>query len=154
MRSTRTLLALTVAALLAGCAITTVKPIAGNDTKTKGFRYYEAKPLLIVTQDGAQIVFIPNLDRAYAIQYRAFMTKHEIKLTMTEGWWYKEIHEKSDPADFIKGLIALGQEALEAATAAGAKAALDPVAGKLVGIYEFRFDGQGNIQTMHRLYPY
>ena len=153
MRLTRTLLALTVATLLAGCAITTVTPVARDDTKTKGFRYYEAKPLLIVTQDSAQIVFVPNLDRAYAIQYRAFMTKHEISLTMTEGWWYKEIHEKSDPAEFIKGLIALGREALETATAAGAKAASDPVSGKLVGIYEFRFDGQGNIQTMHQLYP-
>lgn len=147
----RHLLVLMLVFSAAGCAYTEVKRIAGNDTDTKGFRYYEAKPLLVVTDSTVQIVFVPNLDRAYAVRYHAFLTKHEIKLTNTEGWWLKEVHEKSDPAEFIKGLIALGQEALKAAAEAGAKAASQPVAGKLVGVYQFVFDGNGNIQEMKEL---
>jgi hypothetical protein len=146
----RTVFALVATTLLcaSGCAFTTVKPAGPG---TYGFRYYEAKPLLIVTATATSVVFIPNPDKAYAVSYYAFLAKHEVTLKMKEGWWFEEVSDKSDPTEFVKGLIALGQEAIKMAAAGAAKAASDPADGKLLGVYEFVFDDSGNIKEMKKL---
>lgn len=147
MRKITFVLVFALAAASIGCAYTTVKPATEG---TRGFRYYEAKPLLVVTDSSTSVVFIPNPDKAYAVRYIAFLSKHEITLKMKEGWWFEEVNDKTDPSEFVKGLISLGKEAIQAAVSA-AKAASDPVDGKLVGVYEFVFDGNGKLTKMKKL---
>lgn len=133
-----------------GCAWTTVEPIKADDRKTEGFRYFDPKPLLVVTDTNTQIVYVPNYSKAYAVRFGAFLAKHDMKLTIADGAFFKEIDDKQDPTEFIKGLVALGQDALKAASSA-AKAAADATAGQLVSIYEFEFDEFGNIKGLHQL---
>jgi hypothetical protein len=135
-----------------GCAWTTVTPVAKDDRTTPGFRYYDAKPLLLVTKTNTQIVFVPNYSRPYAVSFGAFLAKHEMKLTITDAVFFKEIDDKQDPSELVKGLIALGQDALKAAASA-ASAASDAVAGELVAVYEFKFDDNGNITAMKQVVP-
>lgn len=145
----RTLIIVGLAIYMGGCAWTTVQPIKGDDRETNGFRYYDPKPLLVVTETTTQIIFVPNYSRPYAVRFGAFLSKHDMKLTIADGAFFKEIDDKQDPTELIKGLIALGQDALKAASSA-AKAAADQTAGKLTGIYEFVFDQQGNITELKR----
>jgi hypothetical protein len=135
---------------VSGCAWVSVKPIPGSDLTTKGFRYYDAKPLLVVTDTNTQVIFVPNYSRAYAVRFGAFLAKHDFKLTIADGVFFKEVDDEQDPAEFLKGLVTLGQEALKAASSA-AKAASDPVGGKLVAIYEFEFNDRGDIVGLRDL---
>ena len=143
----RIALVVSLVAASMGCAFTTVVPAGEN---TPGFRYFEAKPLLVVTKDSTRVVFVPNPDKAYAVRYYAFLSKQEITLKMKEGWWFEEVSDKRDPTVFVKGLVAIGEEAVEAGVSA-AKAASESVDGNLVGVYEFVFDDQGNIERMKKL---
>jgi hypothetical protein len=146
----RILIIFSLAIFITGCAWTTVTPILANDRETKGFRYYDPKPLLVVTDTNTQIVFVPNYSRPYAITFGAFLSKHDMKLTIADGAFFKELDDKQDPTELVKGLIALGQDALKAASSA-AKAAADATGGKAVGIYEFVFDNEGNIVRLKKL---
>ena len=150
MEFRRALVVIAVIASMSGCAWVSVKPIAGTDTKTKGFRYYDVKPLLVVTVTNAEIVYVPNYSKAYAVRFGAFLAKHDMKLTITDGAFFKEVDSKQDPAEFLKGLVSLGQEAIKAASSA-AKAASGPTGGKLVAIYEFEFSTDGSITGMKPL---
>lgn len=139
-------------AVLSGCAWTIVKPIAGSDRITEGFRYYDTKPLLVVTDSSTQVIFVPNYSRAYAVKYGAFLSKHDVKLTIADGAFFKEIDDKQDPTELVKGLVALGQEAMKS-LATVAKAASEPISGKLVAMYEFNFDSEGNFIGLTPIWP-
>lgn len=138
--------------LLNACAWVSVKPVKPTDTETNGFRYYDTKPLLVVTDTNTQVIFVPNYSRAYSLSFGAFMSKHDITLETKDGTFFTKIDDKQDPAEFLKGLVALGQDAIKAAGQA-AKAASDPVAGKLVALYDFVFDANGVFQKLNKIYP-
>lgn len=140
------------AMVLGGCAWVRVMPISAEDRTTSGFRYYDAKPLLVVTDTNTQVIFVPNYSKPYAVRFGAFLAKHDLKLTITDGVFFKEVDDKQDPAEFLKGLFAIGQEAIKAASSA-AKAASDPVGGKLKSLYEFQFDNQGNFTGLKDITP-
>jgi hypothetical protein len=93
---------------------------------------------------------VPNYSKPYAVRFGAFLAKHDMKLTIKEGAFFSEIDDKQDPSELVKGLIALGQDALKAASST-AKAAADQTAGKLIVIYEFKFDEQGNLIGLKKL---
>lgn len=73
-----------------------------------------------------------------------------MKLTITDGVFFKEIDDKQDPSELVKGLVTLGQEAIKAASSA-AKAASDETSGKAVGVHEFVFDETGTLTRMKEL---
>ena len=128
----------------------TVQPLKADDRETNGFRFYEAKPLLVVTDTNTQIIYVPNYSRPYSVQFGTFLAKHDIVLE-TDGALLKKIEDKTDPTEFIKGLIALGGQALTEAFKKSAAAASEPVSGKVIAVYDFIFDDKGNIMELKKL---
>jgi hypothetical protein len=144
-------LALTLAGTgLSGCAWTRITPVAPNDTVTPGLRIYDSKPLLFVTTGGGQINFIPNPDKAYAVRYGAFLAKNNIDIQLDHGI-VKGLKNDLDSTKLIELLQALAEKALPALT--GSATAGTPVAGIPVAVYEFQFDGYGNLVGL-RLVPF
>lgn len=142
---------------LSGCAWTKAVPVDYDDhskwfkLRTEGFRVYEPKPLLIVTDANSKIVFVPNFNRGYAVQFGTFLAKNDIELNVDDGVLVKVV-SKQDSTNFLKLIQALGEKALEQA---GKLAALgDTVEGTIpgkVGVYEFLFDAQGNFTGIRKI---
>ena len=99
-----------------------------------------------------QIVDVPNYSRGFAVSHGAFLSKHDFKLTLSEGAFFGNIDDSQDPAEFLKGFVMLGQEAVRALSPA-AKAASEAVSGKLIAVYEFEFDAHGKVMGLKKLAP-
>lgn len=83
---------LSVTALLAGCAGTTVRPVGDTATeeRAKGIRYYESAPFLLVYTDGkggvvSQVIFLPDVTTKRSIDPFAVLAQNETTLTFTDG---------------------------------------------------------------------
>lgn len=136
--------------LAISCAWVEVEPIRGDEANTMGFRFYESKPILVVTDSNTQIVFVPNYSRAYAVRFGAFLAKHDLTLE-TDGVFLKKVVSTQDPAEIIKGLIAVSRDVLKEAAKVGATAASEPVSGRVIAVYDFVFDEDGNIRELNKL---
>ena len=136
--------------LCAGCAATSAVPVPYADRATEGFRVYDPKPMLLVTSKSAQIVFIPNLDRGYAVRFWAFLAKNDITLKTTDGAM-TELSSHLDTTAALTLLQTLGQEALKQVDKL--KALGGPVDGTIPGkegLYEFQFNERGEFRGLKR----
>ena len=66
----RLAIALVLPVALASCAYTSVKRVDFNDTKQRGIRVYDPKPVLIVNCDATTLAFLPDFSRGYTVQPR------------------------------------------------------------------------------------
>jgi hypothetical protein len=139
--------ALLVASLVASCAYTDVVPVHPEDKSTWGVRVYDVKPLLLVTPAETKIIFVPNYDRAYAVRFGAFLAKNDFKI-MVENGALKQLDSNLDSTGIIELLKTVAEKALPALlkTTGGEAQSPPPVA-----LFEFIFDGQGNIAEVRRL---
>jgi len=141
--------------LLQGCAGISTKPFMGADDKQEGIRFYEPTPFLIVTNLKTQTVMIPNPKRGVAINFKTWLAKHKAEIKAEQGS-LTSLSSDADATAIPEGIITLmqtlGEKALDAAIAAaksgaGAAAMGDSVDGTITnkeGIYEFKFDKDGN----------
>jgi len=138
---------------LSGCAYTTAKPVDFTDRDTKGFRVYEPRPLLVVTDKSTQVVFVPNFDRGYAVRFGAFLSKNDITLKTTEGA-LTEISSNIDTTAALTLFQTLGQTALQQVDKLKALGAT--VEGKIPsmeGVFDFEFDAAGRFTGLKKLTP-
>lgn len=145
-------LALLLMLLVAGCAYVTAKPLkSSSDTTTEGIRVYDIKPILVVSNQTVEVKLIPNADRAYAIQFGAFLAKNDVTLEL-ENTAFKKITANMDSTRFIEFLENLGKAAIENAEKLGALGGeTRGSAPRSVWVYDFVFDGNGNIKELRPL---
>ena len=137
------------AIFLAGCAYTDAVPVAYDDASTWGVRVYDVKPLLFVYEKNTQIQFVPNYNRAYAVQFGEFLAKNDFKLSLDTGS-ITQVQTNLDSTDFIKLLSAIAPNLIPPAGLGSSQPAA--VNDHLVGIYEFEFDDFGNLVGLRRIY--
>lgn len=136
--------------LCSGCAATTAVPIAPGDRTTKGFRIYDPKPMLLVTNKSTQVFFVPSYDRAYAVRFWAFLAKNDLTLKTADGAM-TELGSHIDTTATLTLFQTLGQEALKQVDKL--KALGSNVDGTLTGkegLYEFEFDANGKFAGLKR----
>ena len=94
---------------LAACAYATAVPVDYNSNKD-GFRVYDVKPILIVNGQNISIELIPNYNKAYAVQFGAFLAKQDFTLDIQKGFITKLDSKQDSTAiipllqDIVKGL--------------------------------------------------
>jgi len=131
--------------------MTTIHPVAYNDDHTGGFRIYDPKPLLIVTDTNATVVFIPNYSRGYAVNFHAWLAKNTSSVKQADGG-VNEMNVNLDSSDFLNFLGQLGQKALEqAATLKGLSSQVGGAIADRQGVYEFVFDARGDFTGLRKI---
>jgi len=139
--------------LLASCATTTAKPVKYSDTTTEGFRFYDPQPLLVVTCQQVQIAEVPDFERGYAVQYRAYLAKNESSMKTASGL-LSESSAKLDDTALLSLLQAWGEKALgavESLAGLGAATVSGTIPGML-GVYRLTFDSAtGQLTGVERL---
>src|SRR5262245_18123363 len=85
---------------LAACATATAIPVDYNST-VPGFRVYDVKPILIVNVQSVTGELIPNYNKAYAMQFTAFLAKNDFTVEIEKGF-IKKLDGKLDSTKFIE----------------------------------------------------
>jgi len=140
-----------LATLASGCAYTTAVPVGYTDRTTEGVRVYDPQMLLVVTCENVQVTAVPDYQRGYALQAKAYLAKNEATFKTTEGL-LGEVDTKLDTTGLLSLLQGLGETALEQA---GNLAALGAsVSGSLKGmegVWLLRVDDYGAVADLRQL---
>lgn len=140
-------LALTLAA---GCAWTSVKPVDHADRAEPGLRIYDPKPLLVVTSESASIVYVPDFERAYRVEFGAVLSKNNVTVKTSQGT-LTDLGSQLDTTAPLTVVQNLGQTALEQLPKLKALGA--DVSGTIpgqAGVYELVYD-KGRFAGFRRL---
>ena len=128
---------------LAACAYATAVPVDYNSNKD-GFRVYDVKPILIVNGQNISIELIPNYNKAYAVQFGAFLAKQDFTLDIQKGFITK-LDSKQDST----AIIPLLQDIVKGLPLGGVPKAMS---GEVQGgiqdrfqVYEFVFSDDGSL---------
>lgn len=126
----------------AGCAYVTAVPVKPGD-RISGLRVYDVKPLLVVSGQNTEIKIVPNYNRAYAMQFGAFLAKNEFKMTLKDGI-VSQLDANLDSTEFITLLAKIvdkvpvpGQGLSDQRTAGGVQDRFQ--------VYDIVFDDHGNL---------
>jgi len=134
--------------LLTGCAGMHSRPLLSceDDAHSRGFRYYEASPYLLVQTDNdgglkSQIIFLPDETKKQSIRPFSFMASITITLDFDRGILSHGVHDVDEtvvPAALVS--------ALEKAAAAviGANTATDKKQRTVPAPYLFKILIKGN----------
>lgn len=144
-------MALTAGSMCSACASTIAAPVSFADRETKGFRVYDPKPMLLVTNKNAQVFFVPNYSRGYSVRFWAFMSKNDLTLKTADGAM-TELGSHIDTTATLTLFQTLAQEALKQVDKL--KALGSNVEGTITGeegLYEFLFDANGNFTGLGRV---
>lgn len=146
---TRMLVSLSVAAGLAGCAYVTAVPVKPGD-KVSGIRIYDVKPILVVNGAEAQIHIVPNYNRAYALQFGAFLAKNDFTAKMTNGV-LSEVQANMDSTEFISLLKELLKTVGPKGLSGEAQKAANGGVQDRFQVFDFVFDRDGNLVALRPL---
>lgn len=69
---------------ISGCAYVTAQPVKPGD-KVNGIRYYDVKPLLVVSGQNVTVQYVPNYSRGYALRFGAFLAKNDFEANVGNG---------------------------------------------------------------------
>lgn len=143
--------ALLLAALLGGCAYVTAVP-APPGSSVSGIRIYDVKPLLIVNGENVTIELVPNYNRAYALQFGAFLAKNNFEASIANGQ-ITNVKADMDSTEFIKVLTALIEKLPGPGQGFSGPGAKTPSGGiqDRFQIYEILFDNSGNLSELRPL---
>lgn len=149
----RLILCLLAASLsaVAGCAYVSSKPVA-SDSKEEGLRYYEPKPLLVVSGSQASVIFVPNYSKAYALRFGTFLAKHDLTAEFQSGMLSK-ITSNQDSTALSLAILATVNKALDTGKpifSAFSDKSADAKAQKFQ-VFEILFDEQGNVSKLKAL---
>ncbi|WP_131833445.1 hypothetical protein [Ancylobacter aquaticus] len=135
-----------MAPLLGGCAYVTAIPVPPDST-IEGIRFYEVKPILIVNDQAVDIQMVPNYNRAYALRFGSFLSKHTMDVTFERGF-IKAMKSEQDATAFIQLLTTLADKI--PLTSFSGTATTGGATGRF-GVYEFVFDEEGNLVRLRPL---
>lgn len=141
------ILAFLLTPLLGGCAYVTAIPVPPDST-IEGIRFYEVKPILIVNDQTVDIQMVPNYNRAYALRFGAFLSKHTMDVTFERGFIQK-MKSEQDSTAFIALLTTLADKVPTLTSFSGAGTA-GGATGRF-GVFEFVFDEEGNLVGLRPL---
>lgn len=146
------LAALTLISLLvAACSITSgTEVLPGHENKVQGVRYYLPKPILIVQNNTARVEFIPNTDRVFALHFGAFLAKNNSEVTINTNGTLGVLKANLDSTDALASIEALLERTLGASNLSEGGVS-DRESGISVAVYEFVFDGAGNLTDLRKL---
>lgn len=139
-----------IAITCTGCAYVTAVPVKPG-SNVQGIRIYDVKPILIVDGATTQIHMVPNYNRAYALQFGAFLAKNDFQVKMSNGI-LSEVHANMDSTDFIKFLsdILKQVEAANGLSDVGTPSASTGVKDRFQ-VYDFVFEDNGNLKELKPL---
>ena len=126
--------------LACGCSWTRVRPLQSFDDKeSAGVRFYSMRPYLLVTDDGTEIVYLPDYTRGYRVTWGSLLCKVKQEVELENGVALKSSGSEIDCTSFLGALGEIfkgaGAEAVKGAVAAGAR-----TQGKFKALYELTFD--------------
>ncbi|HEY8334250.1 MAG TPA: hypothetical protein VIQ05_10710 [Tardiphaga sp.] len=133
--------------LLGGCAYVTAVP-APPDSNVQGIRFYEVKPILIVNDQEVKVEMIPNYNRAYALQFGAFLARHRMDIAFERGFVKAMVSDQDSTAviELAKAIVNKLPDGLGFSgpgTESGAS-------GRF-GVYEFVFSDNGDLLYLRPL---
>ncbi len=142
---------LTALLLSLGCASTQVRPVSYDDNERPGIRYYDPQALLVVTCETTQVVFVPNYQRGYTVQPRAWLAKNDFSIEQSNGM-LGELKADMDSASALTLLQSAATEALKTSGSLSARgeSALAPIPG-MTGIWRFDYDRDGVVAGLTRI---
>jgi hypothetical protein len=134
--------------LLGACAYATAIPVDYNSNKD-GFRVYDMKPILIVNNNLFSVEFIPNYNKAYAVQFGAFLAKQKLILKIEKGF-ITNIDSDQDAT----AVVALIQDLVKTQLPQGGGMSGVTQEGGIKDrfqVYDFVFDDFGNLIALRPL---
>ena len=118
----------------------------GSDVK--GIRIYDVKPLLVVAGSKAEILLVPNYNRAYALKFGAFLAKNDVTIDFSNGF-IDNLTSKQDATAFsLKFIDVLGSAAEKGVSLFEGFSGGTAGREDSIEIYEFVFDEDGNLLEM------
>lgn len=135
---------------VSGCAYVTAVPVKPG-SNVSGIRIYDVKPILIVNGQTAQIEMVPNYNRAYALQFGAFLAKNDFQATINNGL-ISQVHANMDSTDFIKFLSDI-LKTVNGGQGLSAPGQPNPAGGveNRFQVFDIVFDDQGNLVGLRPL---
>ena len=127
----------------AGCAYVTAVPVKPGD-RISGVRVYDVRPLLVVSGASTEIKLVPNYNRAYAMQFGAFLAKNEFKMTLKDGM-ISQLDANLDTTEFIKLLTAIVDKLPTPGQALSGDARVAGGVQDRFQVYDIVFDNDGNL---------
>ncbi|MDP2803960.1 MAG: hypothetical protein Q8O26_18970 [Phreatobacter sp.] len=138
--------------VLGACArVTAVPAPPGSDVH--GIRVYEQKPLLVVSGQQVSVTFVPNTNRAYALQFSSFLAKHDLTAAFTPSGAMSSLTSNQDTTAVAVALVNLVQKAVEVGRPIGGafSGTSAPTLNERLQVYEFVFDDGGNLIQLRPL---
>lgn len=147
----RCITAAALAATLGGCAYVTAVP-APPGSNVSGIRIYDHKPLLIVNGENVTVEMVPNYNRAYALQFGAFLAKNNFEASIANGQ-ITNVKANMDSTEFIKVLTALIEKLPAPGQGFSGPAPKTPSGGiqDRFQVYDIVFDNDGNLVGLRPL---
>ncbi len=143
-----------------GCASIQIKPVTYQDSETQGLRFYQPRPYLLITLDqakgcAAQVIYLPDFSRGYAVTTSAGLGSVSFKPTLQNGWMLAGFDSKVQ-SETAQNLSALTGALAEAAKFGTLREFVSPPsniggqqAGKEAmgpGLYRFNYDLHGKLR--------
>lgn len=143
-----------------GCASIQIKPVTYQDRETQGLRFYQARPYLLITLDqtkgcAAQVIYLPDFSRGYAVTTSAGLGSVSFKPTLQNGWMLAGFDSKVQ-SETAQNLSALTGALAEAAKFGTLREFVSPPsniggqqAGKEAmgpGLYRFNYCSNGELR--------
>lgn len=142
-----------------GCASIQIKPVSYQDGNTQGLRFYQPQPYLLISLDqtkgcAAQVIYLPDFSRGYAVTTSAGLGSVSFKPTLQNGWMLAGFDSKvqSETAQNLSALTGALAEAAKfgnrqmLATETGREG--EKQAGKEAmgpGLYRFNYGPDGKL---------
>ena len=137
---------------LAGCAGVTAVP-APLGSNVQGIRIYELKPILIVSGQKVEVGFVPNPNRAYALQFYSFLAKHDLTANFNANGSLSSLTSNQDTTAVALALLNLVNKAVK--EGGGLASAFSGTSGgtlnERVQVYDFVFDDNGELIQLRPL---
>ncbi len=146
----RLLVAASTALVLSACAYSTAIPVDFSNTTTPGFRVYDIKQILIVNGQTITVDLIPNYNKAYAMQFGAFIAKNDYTVEMSRGYITK-LDGKLDSTAIVPLLQDLVKTFGPALTGKGMSGGAEGGVQDRFQVYDFVFDDDGNLVGLRPL---
>lgn len=141
-----------VTLIISACSYVTAVPTT-KYAPTEGIPIPTVKPLLVISGGQASILFVPNMNRTYALRFGSFLAKHEFSADLQNGMLTK-LSSKQDGTDVPIALIKLVQAAVEKGVPIGAAFSgqvNDAAGGGLVQVYDIIFSEEGDFIALKPL---
>ena len=109
------------------------------------------KPLLVVAGSQVSVVLVPNPNKQYALQFGAFLAKHDLKVDLQQGMLADITSNQDSTAVPVAFLGALQQAAVAGRSLGSAFADTVNGSGGRLQIYDIIFDYEGNVVGLRPL---